>query len=61
MATRKSSQLDPRKVERKLLLAASLFEMAFRVKRHQLKNKFPELTEQEANHRAYALIEKGCA
>ena len=55
-----SSTLDPIKVEKKLSLAAGLFEMAFEVKRFQLKNKHPELSEREINHRAYALIEKGC-
>jgi hypothetical protein len=41
-------------------MAAGLFEMAFGVKKFQLRKKFPELTEIELNHRAYALIERGC-
>ncbi|MEO1483625.1 MAG: hypothetical protein AAFU77_16065 [Myxococcota bacterium] len=52
--------LDPAAVERKLKLAAGLFDMAFQVKRDQLRRKHPELSERELNHRAYALIEKGC-
>jgi hypothetical protein len=53
-------QLDPKKIERKLRLASDLFQMAFDVKRFQLKSKHPELSEREINHLAYALIEKGC-
>lgn len=53
-------QLDPKKIEKKLRLASDLFQMAFDVKRFQLKNKHPELSEREINHLAYALIEKGC-
>jgi hypothetical protein len=55
-----NGKLDPKNVERKLRLAAGLFQMAFEVKRFQLKNKHPELSDREINHRTYALIEKGC-
>jgi len=48
------------KIERKLRLASELFEMAYNVKKFQLRIKFPELSERELNYRAYALIEKGC-
>ena len=58
---KENPQLDPKKIEKKLLLAAGLFEMAFRVKFFQLRKKYPDLTDREINHRAYALIEKGCA
>ncbi len=54
-------RMDPKKIDRKLRLAASLFEMAFQVKRFQIKNKFPNLTEKEINKKAYALIERGCS
>lgn len=47
-------------VERKLQLAAGLFKMAYEVKKFQLRQKYPELSEKEINHKAYALIEKGC-
>lgn len=56
----KPLKLDPQKIEKKLRLAAGLFEMAFEVKRFQLRNKHPNLSEREINHMAYALIEKGC-
>jgi hypothetical protein len=48
------------KIEKKMRLAAGLFQMAFEVKKFQLRKKFPELSEIELNHRAYALIEQGC-
>ncbi len=54
-------KLDPQKVEKKLQLAAGLFALAFRTKCFQLRQKYPELSEREINHRAYALIERGCA
>jgi hypothetical protein len=51
---------DTGKVERKLRLAAGLFEMAFKVKHFQLRKLHPELSDREINHLVYALIEKGC-
>lgn len=53
--------LDARKTEKKLRIAADLFKMAYEVKKHQLRQKFPDLSERELNHKAYALIEKGCS
>lgn len=53
--------LDPKKIERKLRMADELFQMAYEMKRFQLRKKHPHLTEREINHKAYALIEKGCA
>lgn len=47
-------------IRKKLRLAEGLYQMAYRVKRFQLKRKHPELSDRELNHRAYALIEKGC-
>ncbi len=57
----KKQSLDAKKVERKLKLASSLFEMAFQMKRFQIKNKSPYLTEKEINYKAYELIERGCS
>jgi len=54
-------KLDPRKVEKKLQLAAGLFAFAFQTKCFQIRNKYPNLSEHEIRHRAYALIERGCA
>jgi hypothetical protein len=47
-------------IEKKLLIAEDLFRFAYETKRYQLRLKFPTLTEREINHKAYALIEKGC-
>ncbi len=53
-------KLDPARIERKLRIMSELFELAFQTKRFQLRARHPELSEREINHRAYALIEKGC-
>jgi hypothetical protein len=55
-----ASQLTFEQVERKLRIVADLFKIAYDVKRFQISQKYPELTAKEVNHRAYALIEKGC-
>lgn len=47
-------------MEQKLQIASGLFELAYKTKKAQLKRKYPELSEIEINHKAYALIEKGC-
>lgn len=44
---------DRAKIERKLKLASDLFEMAFEQKRFLLRQKYPDLTEQELIQRAY--------
>lgn len=54
------SNPNAQKIEKKLQLAADLFEMAYLTKKFQLRKKFPELSEKEINHQAYALIERGC-
>ena len=54
------SPIDPKLAEKKLRLASDLFQLAFDVKRFQLRQAHPQLSEREINHRAYALIEKGC-
>lgn len=53
--------LDPQRIEKKLRIVDELFKMAYEMKRFQLKKKYPALTDREINHKAYALIEKGCA
>ncbi len=53
MEPSKAFVLDPEKVTKKLQIAND-------VKRFQLRKKFPELSEREINHKAYALIERGC-
>ncbi len=60
MEPSKAFVLDPEKVTKKLQIANDLFQLAYDVKRFQLRKKFPELSEREINHKAYALIERGC-
>lgn len=52
--------LDSKAIEKKLKLASDLFEMAYEIKKEQLKKKHPHLTVREINWMAYSLIEKGC-
>jgi len=52
--------LDRDRVQKKLRLAAELFRFAYETKRLQLRQRHPTLSERELNHRAYALIERGC-
>ena len=52
---------DAKKIEKKLRILDGLFELAYETKRYQLRQKFPDLTEREINHKAYALIERGCS
>ena len=51
--------LDPLKIQKKLRLMEELFQFAFEIKKYLLRMKYPDLTERELNHRAYAIIEKG--
>ncbi len=53
-------QTEVEQIEKKLRLAAGLFHMAMEVKKSQIRAQHPHLSEQELNHRAYALIERGC-
>ncbi|MBI1862162.1 MAG: hypothetical protein HYR96_14710 [Deltaproteobacteria bacterium] len=50
---------DSKKVEKKLKLAADLFEFAYAVKRFQLQKKHPALSAKELNHLTYSFFEKG--
>ena len=59
MSKEKILALDPIKIDRKLRMVDELFQMAMEIKKFQLKKKYPDLTEREITHRAYALIEKG--
>ena len=54
-------ELDQQKMQRKLRMVDELFRIAYEMKRFQLKQRFPHLPERDLNHRAYALIEKGCS
>ena len=61
MPATKPDILKPKNVKKKLRLMAELFDFAYQVKKHQLKKKFPDLSDRELNYKTYALIEKGCA
>ncbi len=55
-----NEKLTFEKIERKLKIAADLFALAYEIKKNQLRIKYPDLSELEINHKAYALIELGC-
>lgn len=57
----KQKALTAKKIERKLKLSSDLFTMAFQMKRFQIEQKHPQLSEKEVIQRAYDLIEKGCS
>lgn len=59
--TKPPPKLDAKLIEKKLRIAEELFMFAYETKRFQLRKKFPELSEREINHKAYELIERGCA
>ena len=48
------------RIEKKLRIANDLFLFAYSQKCFQLRQKYPNLSAKEINHRAYALIERGC-
>jgi len=54
------NQYEAAKIEKKLRIADELFRLAYETKKFQIRNKYPHLSEREINHKAYALIEKGC-
>jgi len=54
-------RIDADKVKAKIKIADQLFRLAYQIKKRQILLKHPELTDIEANHRAYRLIEKGCS
>jgi hypothetical protein len=56
-----ATDFDRARVQKKLRLAAELFRLVYETKRAQLRERFPDLDARELNHRAYALIERGCA
>ena len=37
-----------------------MFMFAYNLKKFQLREKHPDWTERQLNHKAYELIEKGC-
>lgn len=57
---KKQSMISPEEIHRKIRIADDLFKMAYQLKTAQLRTKFPNLSQKEINHLAYALIEKGC-
>ena len=53
-------ELDPKKVEKKMRAMNDMFMFAYNLKKFQLKQKHPDWTERQLNHKAYDLIERGC-
>ena len=51
-------KLNP--ISKKLKIVSDLFEMAVKIKTHQLKLKYPEQSAEEIKARVIELIEKGC-
>ena len=41
-------------------IASELFALAYKIKKHQLKLKHPELTAKQLHEKTMLLIEKGC-
>ncbi len=48
-------------IHRRMRMMNDLFVFAQSVKKHQLRKKYPELSERELTQMAYALIERGCS
>lgn len=48
------------KSPKKMRIAAELFSLAYKIKRHQLKLRYPKLSEKELHAKTLELIEKGC-
>ncbi len=55
------NKADADRVKTRIKIADQLFRLAFEIKRNKILSKYPDLSIREANHRAYALIEKGCS
>jgi hypothetical protein len=53
------NQINPKAVQKKMKIASDLFEMAMKIKSHQLRKKFPEATDQEIRAKVIELIERG--
>lgn len=56
----KKSDMDPKAAQKKLRIASDLFEMAVKIKSHQLRKKLPSASAEEIQARVIELIEKGC-
>ncbi len=52
--------IESKNIYKKLKLASDLFELAFKIKSHQLQLKYPKATNQEIKNKTLELIEKGC-
>jgi hypothetical protein len=55
----RQSKIDPRAAQKKLKIASDLFEMAVKIKSHQLRKRFPHASDQEIRAQVVELIEKG--
>ena len=48
------------KSPKKMRIASELFSLAYKIKRHQLKLRYPNLSKKELHAKTLELIEKGC-
>lgn len=51
---------DPKTIQKKLKITSDLFEMAVKIKSHQLWLKYPNASDKEIKAKVMKLIEKGC-
>jgi hypothetical protein len=54
------NRIDPKAAQKKLRIASDLFDMAVKIKSHQLKLKFPQASPAEIRAKVMELIERGC-
>lgn len=47
-------------IHKKLLIAEQLYELAYKTKYYQLKQKYPDWTDQQIHEKVIELIDKGC-
>jgi hypothetical protein len=56
-----STDLETRKIQKKLKLAEDLFNFAYSVKFHQLQKKHTDWSNKQIHEHTMLLIERGCA
>jgi hypothetical protein len=52
---------EAQKIEKKLRQIESLYLFSFEIKKHQLKKKYPNLSDRELNRMINEMIQRGCA
>lgn len=56
----KKTMPSPEEIQKKLQIIDDLFKNAYQKYAQEFRIKFPELSQREINHMAYAQIEKDC-